>query len=284
MPRVAIVTDSTADLPPGLADEHGIAVVPLSVAFGDDVYRAGIDIDTDRFLALLERAPQLPVTSQPSPEAFASQYRALAADHDAVVSIHLSGNLSGTLQSATLAARDVADEIPVTVVDSGTVSMGLGMLAISAARQARAGASADAIAEAVTDESRRVEIVFMVDSLESLRRGGRIGRAASLLGTVLDLKPTLRLVDGEITPLERTRTRKRAIRNMVDRIRQEPGISRICAAHTGRPADAADLLKQFELLVPREEMYIAAMGPVVATHAGPGVIGLISVRENPTNG
>ncbi len=284
MSRVAIVTDSTADLPPGLAEEHGIAIVPLSVAFGDDVYRSGIDIDTDRFLALLARSPQLPVTSQPAPDAFANQYRTLAADHDAIVSIHISGNLSGTLQSATLAAREVAAEIPVTVIDSGTVSMGLGMLAITAARLAHDGASVAAIEAAVIEEARRVEILFMVDSLESLRRGGRIGRAASLLGTVLDLKPTLRLVDGEITPLEKTRTRKRAIRNMVERVRQEPGIRRICAAHTGRPDDASAVLKEFELLLPREEMYITALGPVVATHAGPGVIGLIYVRETSTDG
>jgi DegV family protein with EDD domain len=284
MPCVAVVTDSTADLPPSLAAAEGITVVPLTVAFGADTFRAGVDLDSDAFLARLAAAPELPVTSQPPPEAFARCYRELGADHDAVVSVHISGNLSGTLQSASLAAREVAGDVPVTVVDSGTVSMGLGMLAISAARLARAGADAATVAAAVAEEAGRVEIVFMVQSLEALRRGGRIGRATSLLGTVLDLKPTLRLVDGEITPLERTRTRRRALRGMVDRLRAGPGIGRICAAHTGTPDEAHALLREFDLLVPREEMYVTTLGPVVATHAGAGAMGFITVRHRAETG
>ncbi len=284
MPRVAIVTDRTADFPPGLAEEAGITVVPLTVAIGDTVYRDGIDLDAIRFMQLLGQSERLPVTSQPSPEAFASAYRRLAATHDAIISIHIAARLSGTTQSAMLAAREVDGEIPVTVLDSGTVSMGLGMLALTAARMAAGGADVATIREVLMREAAATDIVFVVESLESLRRGGRIGRAQQLVGTVLDLKPILRLTGGEISPLARTRTRRRAIRTMVDHVREAGAMRRLCVAYTGPRDDAEAILRDFELLVPRDRMYITTLGPVVATHAGPGVVGVIFQWEPATHG
>lgn len=284
MSRIAVVTDSTADLPSELVRRHGIHVIPLTVAFGDRIYRDGIDLSADEFLRLLDESPVRPTTSQPSPDAFATLYRQLADTHDAVVSIHISAKLSGTVQSATIAARTVADEIPVTVLDSDTATMGCGMLAITAATMAARDAPISAIKDRVTEEAAYMDIIFMVESLEALRRGGRIGRAAAMLGTVLDLKPILRLTQGEISPLERTRTRRRAIRDMVDYVKRQDGVRRICAVYTGQPDEARNLLREFDLLVPRGGMFVTTLGPVIATHVGPGVIGLIFERENAQDG
>ena len=284
MSRIAVVTDSTADLPPELVRRHDIHVVPLTVAFGDRIYRDGVDLSADEFLRLLAESPVRPTTSQPPPEVFATRYRELAATHDAVVSIHISARLSGTVQSATLAAQMVADDIPVTVIDSDSASMGCGMLAVTAATMAARGAPVSAIRDRVADEAACMDIVFMVESLEALRRGGRIGRAAAMLGTVLDLKPILRLTAGEISPLERTRTRKRAVRDMVDYVRRQGGVRRICAVYTGHPEEARTLLREFDLLVPHEQMFVATLGPVIASHTGPGVIGFIFERETAQHG
>lgn len=284
MSRVAVVTDSTADLPPDLARRHDIHVVPLSVAFGDQSYRDGVDLSAEDFLRLLRDTPTLPTTSQPSPDAFVSLYRQLAADHDAVVSIHISARLSGTFQSATIAAQTVASEVPVTIVDSASASMGCGLLAISAAEMAARDAPAAAIGDRVAEEAEQMDIVFMVESLDALRRGGRIGRASAMLGTLLDLKPILRLAQGEISPLERTRTRRRAVQDMVDYVKRQGAIQRICAVYTGQPDEAQSLLREFDLLVPGEQMFVTTLGPVVAAHTGPGVIGLIFQREHPRHG
>ena len=173
----------------------------------------------------------------------------------------------------------MAGEIAVTVIDSGTVSMGCGMLAITAAELAARDAPLTMIADRVEEAARHMDIIFMVESLEALRRGGRIGRASAILGTILDLKPILRLVHGEISPLERTRTRRRAIRDMVAYVKGQGGVRRICAASTGQADEARALLRTFDLLVPREQSFVTALGPVVATHAGPGALGLIFERE-----
>ena len=279
MSRIAVVTDSTADLPDDLARRHHIHVIPLSVLIGDRVDRDGVDLSADAFLDPLRQSPDLPTTAQPSPQAFDQLYRRLAPDHDAIVSIHISARLSGTIQSVTLAARAVADTVPVTVIDSGTVSMGCGLLVITAAELADRGAPVATIADRVAEAARHMDIIFMVASLAALRRGGRIGRASAMLGTLLGLKPTLRLVHGEISPLERTRTRRRAVRDTVIYVKQQGNVRRICAVYTGQPDEARALLREFDLLVPDEQTFVTTLGPVVATHAGPGIIGLFFERE-----
>ena len=284
MARIAVVTDSTADLPQDLVRRHGIHVVPQIVAFGDRIYHDGVDLSADEFLRLLAESPDRPTTSQPSPEVFAALYRRLAETHDAVVSIHISAKLSDTVLSATIAARSVADEIPVTVIDSDSASMGCGLLAITAATMAARNAPISAIRDRVADEAAHMDIVFMVESLEALRRGGRIGRASAMLGTVLDLKPILRLTAGDISPLERTRTRRRAIHDMISYVKRQDGIRRICAVYTGRPDEARNLLREFDLLVPRDGMFVTTLGPTMASHAGPGVIGFVFERETAQHG
>ena len=284
MSRIAVVTDSTADLPPELVRRHGIHVVPQTVSFGDRIYHDGVDLSADEFLRLLAESPVQPTTTQPSPEVFVALYRQLAETYDAVVSIHISAKLSDTVLSAMIAARTVADEIPVTVIDSDSATMGCGLLAVTAATMAARGAPVSAITDRVADEAAHMDIVFMVESLEALQRGGRIGRAAAILGSVLSLKPILRLTGGEISPLERTRTRRRAIRDMVDYVKRQDGVRRICAVYTGRPDEARNLLREFDLLVPHEQMFVTHLGPAMASNAGPGVIGFIFERETAQHG
>ena len=279
MTRVAVVTDSTADLPPDLRARYNITVVPLTVIFGDEAFRDGIDLTGDQFMQRLRTCSRLPTTSQPTPEAFADVYRSLAREHDAIVSVHIAAALSGTLRSAATAAATVAGEIPVTVRDSGSASMGLGFQAISAARMAHRGAAAADIAAEVDRIAAGIDATFVVDSLEALRRGGRIGRAQAMAGSLLDIKPMLRLAHGIVSPLERTRTRTRAVRGMVDYVKRQGALRRICAVHTGNVEAAADLLREFDLMVPREEMSVAQLGAVVAAHTGPGTLGLIFERD-----
>ena len=279
MPRVAIVTDSTADLPPRLSGEYDITVVPLTVIFGDESFRDGVDLTGDDFIHRLRESPHLPTTSQPTPDDFAAVYRSLARDHDVIVSVHIAAALSGTLRSAMTAAQLVSGEIPVMVRDSGSASMGTGFQAISAARLARGGASITDIAAELDCIVPGIDAVFVVDSLDYLRRGGRIGRARAMLGSLLDIKPTLRLANGAVSPLERTRTRTHAIRGMVNYVKRQGKIRRICTVHAGDVEDAADVLRAFDLLASREEMYVAQLGAVIATHTGPGTLGLIFERD-----
>jgi DegV family protein with EDD domain len=185
-PRVAIVTDSTADLPPELRERLGIAMVPLNVHIGDDTYRDQVDLTTPRFMEIMGSGSAFPSTSQPSSGLFEETFRQLAADHDEIVVVLISSRLSGTVQSAQIAADAVRDTIRVEVVDSLNASLGCGFQVLNARRLADTGLSAEAIAERLRAQVSRYHIIFFVETLEHLRRGGRIGKAASLVGSMPD--------------------------------------------------------------------------------------------------
>jgi DegV family protein with EDD domain len=277
------VTDSTSDLPPALRERHGIAMVPLNVHFGDEALRDQLEITTDRFMERLQRTAALPTTSQPSPAVFEETFRRLAADHDAVVAVLLSAKLSGTLQAATLAKEAVDDVVPVEIVDSRSGSMGLGLQALRAAELAGQGLTAPAIAERLRAETAANHVVFFVDTLEFLQRGGRIGRAAALIGGLLQLKPLLRVDEGQIVPHERTRTRAKAIAGLVDFVRGLPHVERLSVLYSTERADGEALADRIaaEAGVPREAIIVAQMGPVIGTHVGPGAMG-VAVFEGET--
>lgn len=276
MARVAIVTDSTADLTPELRERYGITMVPLTVQVEDRTYQDQIDLSTDAFVELLRTAKTLPTTSQPSPDRFEAAYRKLAADHDAIVAVVISSKLSATIQSAVKAAEAVAADIPVEVVDSRTGSMPLGFQAIRAAELAQSGMDAPAIAAQLRAEVDDYEIVFFVDTLEFLQRGGRIGRAAALMGGLLQLKPLLRVDEGQVVPYERTRTRSKALTGLVDFARGFPRIERLAAVYVSDPDDAAELADRLAeaTSVPRDEILVNQIGPVLGTHIGPGAMGV----------
>ncbi|HEV2065673.1 MAG TPA: DegV family protein [Thermomicrobiales bacterium] len=277
-PRVAVVTDSTADLTPEVAARYGITVVPLNVHFGQQSFRDQIDLSTDEFMTRLTTADKLPTTSQPSVGVFESAFRALARTHDEIIAVLISSRLSGTVQSAQLAADAVTDDIQVEIVDSLNVSYALGLQAIRAAELAAAGHSAAEIAATLHVELSSYHLVFFVETLEHLRRGGRIGKAAQLVGSILNLKPLLRMDEGQVVPFERTRTRKKALAALVEFAREMQGIEHAAVIYNTTPEDAQALVAEISSLSADPEVPIVQFGPVIATHIGPDVVGL-AIKE-----
>jgi DegV family protein with EDD domain len=270
---VAIVTDSTADLPPQLTRSRSITVVPLTLNFEGKALLDGVDIQPDEFYRRLPSATTHPTTSQPSPGRFAEAYSSLLADHDAVVSIHISEKLSGTYASA-LQAADMTDPKRVRVIDSELVSMSLGLITLAASTLAAGGADAPAVEAKVLDMRTQIQTYFSVATLEFLRRGGRIGRASALLGSVLQVKPVLCIRDGLVTPLERVRTFDRALNRVIELTRAVDRGHGVCVivGHADAESDAERIGRELEPIA--ETLMIQPLGPVVGAHAGPGVVGV----------
>lgn len=274
---VRVVTDSTADIPAELAARLHITVVPLRVHFGDESFRDGVDISTDEFYARLGSAKALPTTSQPPAGDFEEVYRRLAEETTDIVSIHISAKLSGTLSAAN-AARAAIPECTIELIDSRSASYGVGMVAVKAAEAAAAGASLAEVVDVARQTLESSEIIFTVDTLEYLRRGGRLGRGAALLGTILSIKPILGVRDGEIVPIERVRTRQRALDRLVEIVSAEPLLTDIAVVHSTAADDAAELRRRLQERFPDARCSIGRVGPVIGVHAGPGVIGVEIVR------
>lgn len=273
--RVAIVTDSTADLPTDVRERHGITMVPLNVHLGDRTWRDQVDLTTPRFMGLLAESEAFPTTSQPSAGVFEQTFRDLAKTHDEIVCVLISSRLSGTVQSAQIAAEAVRDAIHVEVVDSLNASLGCGFQVLHAQRLADAGERAEAIAARLRAQTGRYHIIFFVETLDHIRRGGRIGKAASLVGSMLKLKPLLRIDEGQVVPFERTRTRRKATDALVEFAENLSGIERIATLYNTTPEDAEVLHARVAHLARQEtEVPIALFGPVLGTHVGPGTLGL----------
>lgn len=270
---VAIVTDSTADLPSELARNRSITIVPLTLNFEGKSLLDGIDITPADFYRQLPSATTHPTTSQPSAGRFAETYSALLKDHEAIVSVHISEKLSGTYASARQGA-DLTDPKRVHVIDSELASMSLGLLTLAASELATNGGDAKSIETKVLAMRDRVQTYFSVATLEFLRRGGRIGRASALLGSVLQVKPVLCIRDGLVTPLERVRTFDRALNRVIELVRAVDRGEGVCAI-VGH-ADAEDAAERVarELEPIAETLLIQPLGPVVGAHAGPGVVGV----------
>ena len=279
---VAVITDSTAHLPEGFAERFAIRVVPLHVLIDGEAALDGVDVGP---VALAEALGQrrIVTTSRPTPAEFAAVFRAaLDTGADAVVSLHLSSEISGTWESAVLAAQEVGPDV-VRVVDSRGTAMGLGFAALHAARAAAGGASAKEVEEAAMSAVRASKTLFVVETLEYLRRGGRIGAAAALLGTALAVKPVLHMDDGRIQPLEKVRTMNRAVGRLVDLAADAAGDEPVeVAVHhlasAERAAELANLLEE-RLAVP-EGCLVSELGAVIGAHTGPGVVGVV-VQRNP---
>ncbi|MGH8963596.1 MAG: DegV family protein [Jatrophihabitantaceae bacterium] len=279
--RVAVITDSTADLPAGLVADLGIGVVPLRVSLGSRTAVDGVDV-TPREVADALRARVSVTTSRPTPGEFAAAYReCLDAGATRVVSVHLAAALSGTWESATLAAQDFPYGV-VRVVDSRSTAMALGFAVLAAAQKAREGADAAEVQGVATATVDRTRTLFYVDSLEYLRRGGRIGTAAALLATSLSVKPLLQMVEGRIVALEKVRTSSKAISRLVQLTAAAAGDGPVDLAvhHLDAAARAQSVADQVRALIPGiGELYVSELGAVVGAHLGPGVIGTVVVRR-----
>lgn len=274
MQRVRIVTDSTCDLPRSVCERLGIVVVPLNVHFGETVYRDGVDIGADRFFEMLRTSPDLPKTSQPATALFEETYNRLAADGSAIVSIHLSAKLSGTFHSASLARDTIRNRCLIDVVDSRSASLGLGLIVMEAAEMAKAGVNQREIVSHVRRLAPNVHVVCLVDTLEYLQRGGRIGRARAFLGTLLNIRPILKLEDGEVHPVEKVRTRSKAIDWLVEFVELFPHVDRLALLYSTR-SDVDPLLRRLEPLYPRDRILVGQYGPVIGAHVGPGGVGVV---------
>ncbi|MGH7761515.1 MAG: DegV family protein [Candidatus Dormibacteraceae bacterium] len=271
--RIAIVTDSTADLPPELAAMRAITVVPLTLNFDGHSLLDGVDIRPDEFYRRLHSVTTHPTTSQPSPGRFAGVYKSLLADHDSVVSIHISQKLSGTYESARQAAA-MTNANRVRVIDSELVSMSLGLITLAASSLAASGKDAATIEATVLEMRSSIQTYFSVATLEFLRRGGRIGRASALVGSVLQVKPVLCIRDGLVTPLERVRTFERALNRVIELAREVDRGHGVCVivGHADAEADAQRIGRELDSIA--ETLMIQPLGPVVGAHAGPGVVGV----------
>jgi DegV family protein with EDD domain len=273
MPRVAVVTDSTADLSPELAAGHAVTVVPLTVNLDGRSYLDGVDISAAEFYRKLQATSGHPTTSQPAPGQFKEVYERLLADHQEVVSIHLSGKLSGTLGSAQQAALMVGGE-RVHVVDSGFASMPLAGLVLVAATRAERGGDASEVMEDASRVKDAMRCFFAVSTLEYLRRGGRIGSAAALLGSVLQIKPILALEGGQVVPLERVRTHERALNRLVELAQSVDRAGGLCVVIGHAAAEPAALTLAQRLEGIAESLVVQPLGPVVGAHVGPGTVGV----------
>jgi len=273
---VAIVTDSSAYLSHDLISRHDITVVPLNIVIGGDVLDDGVDVTAeDTAKALREWRPVS--TSRPSPERFVHAFKeAAGAGAGAIVSVHLSGSMSGTVECAQIAAEDCP--VPVMVIDSRTLGMGLGFAALSGAEAAARGADLDEVAAAVTARAAATRSLFYVDTLEHLRRGGRIGPAANLLGSALMVKPLLNIVDGRIAPLEKVRTASRAIARLEELIVELAGDQELDVAvqHLSTPGRAETLAARLRDRLPQlRDLHVGEVGPAIGAHVGPGMIGVV---------
>jgi DegV family protein with EDD domain len=277
--HVVVVTDSTAYLPAQPVQDLGITVVPLQVVLEGTSYAEGVDISGARVARALKGGLTV-TTSRPSSQAFADTYRRLSAEGaSAIVSVHLSGDMSGTVDAARSAAREVAaDGIDVQVVDSRSMGMGIGFGVMAAARLAATGASAADVARLAEHRSLNASIYFYVDTLEYLRRGGRIGTAQALLGSALTIKPLLYLVDGRLEPLDRVRTTERAIARLVEvvAVDAKEGDVEVAIHHLDAQARAEDVAARLREQVPGlTEILVSEVGAVVGAHVGPGTVGVV---------
>jgi DegV family protein with EDD domain len=270
---IAIVTDSTADLPRALAAARAVTLVPLTLHLDGQSLLDGVDITPAEFYRRLRVTTTHPTTSQPSPGRFAETYKALLEDHESIVSIHISEKLSGTVASAQQGA-EMTDPARIRVIDSEVVSMSLGLMALVASTLAARGADPEAIEAKIVAMRPHVQTYFSVATLEFLRRGGRIGRANALLGSVLQVKPVLCIRDGLVTPLERVRTFDRALHRIVELTRALDKGRGVCmiVGHADAEADAERVAVELEPIA--DTLMIQPLGPVVGAHAGPGVVGV----------
>jgi DegV family protein with EDD domain len=269
---VRVVTDSACDLPVPVCEELDIEVVPLTIRFGDEELVDRVELDADTFWDRLERSDVLPETAAPSVGAFEETFRRLADDGaDGICCINLSSGLSATMQSAQVAAKALEGGPPVEIIDSQSATMGIGMLVERAARQALQGADLDTITADVRDRVARLRLIGAVDTLEYLKKGGRIGGAQAFLGSMLSIKPIITTVNGVVEPAGKVRTRSKALRFLVDRVK-ESNVEELAVAHA-RAADIDEFLEMLEPIV-SGEIRVGVIGPVIGVHAGPGTVGL----------
>lgn len=274
MAGVRIVTDSSCDLTDEEVAAHGIEVVPLSIRFGDEEYEDRSELSVESFYEKLAASSVLPETAAPAPGKFEAAFRRQRdAGADAVVCVNLSSDLSATMQSAQNAAKAIADDLDVRVLDSHSITSGLGTQVLLAAQAGASGAPVDEVAALVEDLAGRTHVVGALDTLDNLKKGGRIGNAQALLGSLLSIKPILDISTGKVEEAGKARTRKKALEVLRDKVAEAGTIEHLCVTHGFAP-DIEDMLGLLAAIYPRDGIRVGSIGPVIGTHGGPRVMGV----------
>lgn len=266
---IKIVTDSSADLPAELVQELGITVVPLYVRFGDEVYRERVDITEDEFYQKLLHGTVHPVTIQPTPQDFIDVYQKLSQEADGIVSIHISSKLSGTCNSALQGKKMIEKGCPIEVVDSQSITMGLGLIDIVAATAAKAGEGLQQVVEEAKQAIPNTRVLGLLDTLKYLLLGGRIGKAKALLGSILNVKPMIALKDGEVVPAGQARTRTKGIQRLFDFVKDTSNIQDLAILHSTTPDEAQTLAERVDPIFTKERIKFARLGTTLGVHGGP---------------
>jgi len=275
---VGVVTESTADIPAEMAERLGIAIVPSYVVFGSQTYLDGVELSKEEFYAKIGTSRIIPTTATPPPTTYEVIYRRLAETTDEIVSIHLAGNLSALYEVAQVAARNVP-QARIAVLDSQQVTMGYGWLVVAAAEAARRGESLDQIVSLVEELKNRTRVLAVLDTLDFLHRGGRVSWARALIGTLLRIKPIIEVRQGQVTLLERARTRRRSLQRLVDQIKALGPLERAIVLHTNAPAEAQWLSGQLEALLEGWQPLTTRAGVTIASHVGPGAVGVACITR-----
>ncbi len=273
MPKVKVLTDSLADIPPAFLEELDITVVPTLVRFGETEYRDRIDLFPTEFFQLLMSSPTLPTTSQPATGVFEEIFCRLATETDQILAIHTDSLLSGIYNACCIAAANTSS-VRIQVIDSRQVSMALGWLVILAARAAREGFTLDQVVSVVQDAMPRTHLIAMLDTLEYARRGGRLGKASALLGTLLNVKPLLSVVRGEVVPVENVRSQQRGLERLVEIALDSGPIQHSSVIHALAPERALAVREMLAGAGTKEQIVMAEAGPVLGAHVGPGAVGI----------
>ncbi|MEI6043937.1 MAG: DegV family protein [Chloroflexota bacterium] len=272
-PSVKVVTDSTSDIEPEQIKRLGITSIPLTVLIGDKTYRDGVDITPQEFYKRLPTLEKLPTTSQPSPGLFLKAYEELIADGSSVISIHLSSKLSGTYENAMVAARNFPPG-KVRVIDSKQISAGLAFSVYTAVEMTQAGYEIDRIEAEARSVAERTQIFATFDTIEYLKKGGRVGGLKAFMGSLLSIKPLIQVKDGEVQPLEQIRTRNKSLQRLAEIVKKQGKIDRLAILHGDDLDGATELANLLTGVFPLKDIYISFIGPVVGTHTGPRAIGV----------
>jgi len=276
---VKIITDSTSDITRALADELGITVIPLTVMFGHETFLDRVDMTTDEFYRRLTRQDVYPTTTQPSPGNFAEIYKKLDAETDEILVIVISGKLSGTHQSAESAGGLAGVKARIEVIDSEKTAMALGLMVIAAAKMAKEGAPLDEIAAATRDRISRSHPIMAFDTLKYLAKGGRIGKAQGLVGSLLKVRPILTMKDGEVSPLTRLRSQAAVSDYLYNTIASLKGIEELAVEYATTPDDADALAERLTKIYPKERIYRSTVSPVLGTYMGPNVLSVSYIES-----
>ena len=274
--RVRVVTDSTADIPAEMAARLGITVIPSYVVFGSDTYRDGVELTGQQFYRKLAETRVIPTTAAPAPAIFEKVYRRLAEETEQIVSIHLASRLSALHNSASVAARGVKGA-RIAVIDSEQVTMGYGWMAIAAAEAARRGEALEQVVALVEGMKRRSWVLAVLDTLEYVHRGGRVGWVQAMIGTLLRIKPIIEIRMGEVGLVERARTLERSLGRLLDLIEAFGPLERAIVLHTNVPERAERVADRLQAIAPGWERLVGQAGVTIASHAGPGAVGIACV-------